>query len=105
MALLESTDADVLLLGIDRDPEALERARARLAPFGARVSLARGSFRSLEAIARDHDILTAQSILLDLGMSSYQVDESGRGAASRSRRTSRSTCASTPPRGRPPPIS
>ena len=77
-ALLEGTD-DVRLLGIDRDPEALERARARLAPFGARVELARGSFRSLETIARDRDVLTAQSILLDLGMSSYQVDESGRG--------------------------
>ena len=78
-ALLESTDLDVLLLGIDRDPEALERARARLAPFGSRVQLARGSFRSLETIARERDVLTAQSILLDLGMSSYQVDKSGRG--------------------------
>ena len=77
-ALLEGTE-DVRLLGIDRDPEALERARARLAPFGVRVELARGSFRSLETIARDRDVLTAQSILLDLGMSSYQVDESGRG--------------------------
>lgn len=79
LALLEHTEPDVRLLGLDLDPEALVRAEARLAPFGDRVQLARASFRDLRSVARDRDIITAQSILLDLGVSSYQLDEAGRG--------------------------
>lgn len=79
MALLQESPDDVKLLGLDLDPVALERAGERLAPFGDRVRLARASFRNLREVARDHDVLTAQSILLDLGVSSYQLDESGRG--------------------------
>jgi 16S rRNA (cytosine1402-N4)-methyltransferase len=78
-ALLEHTSADVRLLGLDLDPEALARARARLAAFGERVALVRGSFRALPALAREHGIVTAQSVLLDLGVSSQQIEESGRG--------------------------
>jgi 16S rRNA (cytosine1402-N4)-methyltransferase len=78
-ALLRDTGAEVRLLGLDLDPEALRRARERLAPFGARVRLERASFRDLRAVARRLDVLAAQSILLDLGISSYQLDQSGRG--------------------------
>jgi 16S rRNA (cytosine1402-N4)-methyltransferase len=78
-ALLETTPPTVRLLGLDVDPEALARARARLARFGARARLARASFRHLREAAADHGIAEARGVLLDLGVSSYQLDESGRG--------------------------
>ncbi len=78
-AILEASGPGVSLLGIDVDPEALVRATTRLARFGGRVRLARASFRDLEAVAAAHDVTGVRSILLDLGLSSYQLDESGRG--------------------------
>jgi 16S rRNA (cytosine1402-N4)-methyltransferase len=78
-AVLRTSGDDVRLLGLDLDPEALERSRARLAPFGARVVLARASFRDLARVAGDHGVEAARAVLLDLGVSSYQLDESGRG--------------------------
>jgi 16S rRNA (cytosine1402-N4)-methyltransferase len=78
-AMLSAAREDVRLLGIDRDPEALRRAGHRLAPFGARASLAQGSFRDLADLARARGVASARAILLDLGVSSYQLDESGRG--------------------------
>ena len=78
-AMLEWTTDDVRVLGLDSDPDALARARARLARFGARAVLQRGSFREIGGIARDHHISTARSVLLDLGVSSWQLEESGRG--------------------------
>jgi 16S rRNA (cytosine1402-N4)-methyltransferase len=78
-ALLENTADDVRLLGIDRDPEALARAAMRLTRFGARAILHRGSFSDLRSIASSLQVMDAQSVLLDLGLSSYQLEESGRG--------------------------
>ena len=77
--LLETTGAESRLLGIDRDPEALARAARRLQRFGTRVVLRRGSFRHLGAIATDAGVERAAAVLLDLGLSSYQIEESGRG--------------------------
>src|SRR5207237_356554 len=59
--------------------EALARARARLMAFGERVALARANFRDLARVAGEHGIGEARAVLLDLGVSSYQLDESGRG--------------------------
>lgn len=78
-AMLERTPDEVRLLGIDHDPAALARAGARLARFGPRAVLDRGSFRQLDEIARAHGIAAAQSVLLDLGVSSWQLEASGRG--------------------------
>jgi 16S rRNA (cytosine1402-N4)-methyltransferase len=77
--LLETADGESRLLGIDRDPEALARAARRLERFGARVVLRRGSFRHLRVIATDAGVERAAAVLLDLGLSSYQIEESGRG--------------------------
>src|SRR6266446_6685162 len=77
--LLETAGGDTRLLGIDRDPEALARAARRLARFGARVVLRHGSFRHLGALATGAGVERAAAVLLDLGLSSYQLDESGRG--------------------------
>jgi 16S rRNA (cytosine1402-N4)-methyltransferase len=80
-ALLSEAGAGVRLLGLDLDPEALRRAGERLAPLGDRVCLERASFRDLREVAGRHEIGAAQAILLDLGISSYQLDHSGRGFA------------------------
>lgn len=77
--LLEEADATARLLGIDRDPEALARAGRRLARFGDGVVLQHGSFRHLASHARAAGVSAAEAVLLDLGLSSYQLDESGRG--------------------------
>ena len=77
--LLETAPPATRLLGLDRDPEAIARAGRRLAGFGARVTLRQGSFRSLRAHAEAAGVGAAETVLLDLGLSSYQLGESGRG--------------------------
>ena len=77
--LLDVGGAETSLLGIDGDPEALARAGERLARFGDRVTLRHGSFRDLATHAREAGVDRAAAILLDLGLSSYQLEGSGRG--------------------------
>lgn len=67
------------LIGIDQDPAALEAAAARLAPWQDRVTLVRGNFRDMEAILHRLGIAQADGILLDLGVSSPQLDDGARG--------------------------
>ncbi|MGH8774592.1 MAG: 16S rRNA (cytosine(1402)-N(4))-methyltransferase RsmH [Jiangellaceae bacterium] len=69
------------LVGIDRDPEALARSRARLAPFGARVEAVHAGYDELPAVLARLAVEHAQGILLDLGVSSMQLDQVGRGFA------------------------
>jgi 16S rRNA (cytosine1402-N4)-methyltransferase len=78
-AILSLSAPSVRLLGLDVDREALARAGARLAPFGDRVRLAHASFRDLERAAGAAGIEGARSVLLDLGVSSWQLEQSGRG--------------------------
>jgi len=77
--LLEISAPATRLLGLDRDPEALARSARRLSRFGARVVLRHGTFRELAQHAADAGVARAAAVLLDLGLSSYQIDESGRG--------------------------
>ena len=67
------------LLGIDQDPAALERARARLQRFAERTVLVHGNFRTLAGIVEAARIAAPRGILFDLGFSSYQLQGSGRG--------------------------
>jgi len=67
------------LLCIDQDTQALEFARARLAPFGRRVSFAHGNFRDLAAIAASTGFTRVDGILMDLGVSSLQFGDAARG--------------------------
>jgi 16S rRNA (cytosine1402-N4)-methyltransferase len=77
--LLEGAGPGCRLLGLDRDREALRRAGERLRRFGDRVVLRHGSFRHLGRHAAEAGASSAAAILLDLGLSSIQLDESGRG--------------------------
>ena len=74
--LLRRSAPDGRLLGIDRDGETLERARAALLPFGARARLVHGDYREIPALLGGE---RAAGILLDLGLSSAQLDEPERG--------------------------
>ncbi len=67
------------LLGIDRDPEALAAARPRLAAFGDAAVLVRADFRDIERVAREHGFGDVDGVLLDVGVSSMQLDAPGRG--------------------------
>lgn len=77
-ALLER-HPDVRLIGIDRDPEALERSRERLSRFGDRVTLVRGRHESLIEILKQLQVETVSGLLADLGVSSMQLDDAERG--------------------------
>ncbi len=70
---------DTSLLGIDRDPHALDLARQRLAGFGDRVRLRAGSFADLAAPLAAEGWDGADALLLDLGVSSLQLDTAARG--------------------------
>ncbi len=78
-ALLASAPPGVRLLGLDADPDALASASDRLARFGERVQLARANFRELGVVARAQGVARAKGVLLDLGVSSPQLERSGRG--------------------------
>ena len=78
-AMLATSAPDVRLLGLDVDPGALARAGERLARFGGRARVVHASFRDLGAVAAREGIEEAAAVLLDLGMSSWQLDEVGRG--------------------------
>ena len=82
-AILQQTEPGGLLVGLDLDGDALREAGKRLAPFGDRVRLFQASFRRLGDIASDlraeNPNLRIDGILLDLGVSSHQLDEAARG--------------------------
>lgn len=75
-ALLEA-GADVL--GIDRDPEAILAARQRLSGFGSRFVAREGNFGDLARISREAGWPVTDGVLLDLGVSSAQLDRPERG--------------------------
>jgi len=74
--VLRRSAPDGRLLAVDRDPDALERSRERLAEFGPRVRLAHADWRELPALLGEE---RPQGVLLDLGVSSLQLDTPERG--------------------------
>ncbi len=67
------------LIGIDRDPKALKAASERLAPYADRVTLVHSNFSQLDEVLDNLGIAGVDGILLDLGVSSPQLDEAERG--------------------------
>jgi 16S rRNA (cytosine1402-N4)-methyltransferase len=70
---------DGKLIAIDRDEAAIRAAGARLAPFGERVSLARNNFSEIADVCASFGIDKIDGVLMDLGVSSYQLDTPERG--------------------------
>ncbi len=67
------------LICVDRDQDAIRISKQRLGYLGKRVAFSKANFAELDMVMRDLGIGKINGILLDLGMSSYQVDHSGRG--------------------------
>ena len=70
------------LIGIDRDPVALKAAGERLAPWADRVTLVHSNFCEIKQVLADLGIAGGDGILLDLGVSSPQLDDGSRGFSS-----------------------
>ena len=67
------------LISIDRDTYAIERATERLAPYADRLTIVHGNFRDLPEILDEQGVDLVDGMLFDLGVSSPQLDEGGRG--------------------------
>ena len=67
------------LVGLDRDPEALNRAQARLIAFRDRITLVHAVYDEIADVLTDLGLPGAQAVLFDLGVSSLQLDEAARG--------------------------
>lgn len=77
--ILEATAPDGRLLGLDRDATALRRTAEFLAPFGERVTLRQRNFSAAETVLAELGWVGVDGLLLDLGVSSFQLDEGERG--------------------------
>ena len=78
-AILERSSPGGQLLGIDADPDTIEAARSRLEAYGSSILLVNENFANLEAICIKYDFLPVHGILLDLGLSSLQLNSHSRG--------------------------
>jgi 16S rRNA (cytosine1402-N4)-methyltransferase len=77
--VLQLSAPDGRLVGLDRDPQALAGSRARLAEFGERVTFVHARFGSLRGVLEGLDMLPIDGCLVDLGVSSLQLDSAERG--------------------------
>jgi 16S rRNA (cytosine1402-N4)-methyltransferase len=77
--ILERTTPDGQVLGLDADPAALAIARKRLEIFGERARLVQANFSKMAQVARENNFVPVNGVLLDLGVSSMQLDNPERG--------------------------
>lgn len=79
--ILAASSPDGRLLGLDRDPAAIETAHVQLALYDERVTLIHSSFNHLAEVAQSYGYVPADGILFDLGLSSLQLADPTRGFA------------------------
>jgi 16S rRNA (cytosine1402-N4)-methyltransferase len=77
--ILEASDPDGRLLGLDADGAAIARVGLRLARFGDRLVLRQANFRDLGAVAPEAGFAAVDGLLMDLGLSSFQLADRERG--------------------------
>ncbi|MBI5955679.1 MAG: 16S rRNA (cytosine(1402)-N(4))-methyltransferase RsmH [Chloroflexi bacterium] len=77
--ILERSAPESRLLGIDADPAAIEASGENLKDFHNRITLVNDNFRRLEVIASEAGFASVDGVLLDLGVSSWQLAEAKRG--------------------------
>ena len=78
-AILERSAPHGRLLALDADAQSLEAARQRLSVYGDRVIFVHSNFSHLTSVAQQWDFVPADGILIDLGWSSLQMEDAGRG--------------------------
>lgn len=77
--LLEAAQPGTKVIGLDRDPEAIEFCRQRLSRFGDHIVLRQGNHRDLKQHLAEAGIETVGGVLFDFGVSSPQIDNAARG--------------------------
>jgi len=77
--LILKSNPTVRLIGVDRDKEALVAAGKRLEPFKSRTSFVNSNFRDVKSVLESLGVDGLQGAVLDLGVSSYQLDNAERG--------------------------
>jgi 16S rRNA (cytosine1402-N4)-methyltransferase len=77
--ILKNTAPEIRVLAIDRDSSAIQRASERLSPFRERVTLAHGNLGDIKELANENGITSLVGVLMDLGVSSPQLDTAERG--------------------------
>jgi len=78
-AMAGRLDAEGTLIGLDRDPEAIAWSRDHLEPCLPEIILEKARFSEIERVLALHDISSLDVILIDLGVSSHQIDSPARG--------------------------
>lgn len=79
LEIAKRLDAGGRLIGIDQDGDAIEAAGKRLAPYADKVTIVRSNYADMKKVLHDLGIEKVDGILLDLGVSSYQLDNGERG--------------------------
>ncbi len=79
LAILQKIQPDGMLIGIDRDRESLEKAGENLKPFADKIRLVHDNYKNLPLILNNLNVGPANGILVDLGVSSYQLVSPERG--------------------------
>lgn len=78
-AILENSRPGGQLLGLDADPAAAKTAQEHLAGFGSSVLIVNTSYANMEATCIKHSFLPVHGVIFDLGLSSLQLEDAGRG--------------------------
>lgn len=79
MEIISRLNGNGRFIGIDQDQDAVENGRARLEPYKNKAQLVRDNFSNISQIMKDLHIVSIDGILLDIGVSSYQLDTGERG--------------------------
>ncbi len=79
MAILQYTAPLGKILGIDLDEESLKVAKENLAAFENRAILKQGNYKDIDKIVKEVDILPVSGIVFDLGLGTFQIEDSSRG--------------------------
>jgi len=83
-AVLERLGRLGKVIGIDLDDDALAASREHLVQFGDRAIIVKDNFRNIKFVLSQHKVNSVQGVLLDLGVSSFQIDASEKGFSFRS---------------------
>ncbi len=77
--ILKCSSPDGILIGLDQDPEAVERCRVSLASYGGRAIIRQANYRELPSVMQELGYNTADGVVLDLGVSWFHLKSPNRG--------------------------